>query len=172
MNTSLRVLLALSIAAPLQAGVAATAGQGRDSLDKVSALAQEAQSSASLEHAGQALSRGYEAASAPAPTPADGTAVNPPELQPAPPEPGAHFTTIPQPPIGEDKEDLSAKKAAEEAAAKKKDLQRMALGGAGGAIVFAIIGFIFGGPLGALAGAALGFGALAGVTYLNNHPIE
>lgn len=172
MNTSLRVLLALSIAAPLNAGVAATAGQGRESLDKISTAAQDARSAASLEHAGQTLSRGYEAAAAPSPIAADGTATNPPELQPAPPEPGAHYTAIPQPPIGADKEDTSAKKAAEEAAAKKKDLQRMAIGGLGGAIVFGVIGFIFGGPVGALIGAGLGFGVLAGVTYFNNHPIE
>lgn len=71
-----------------------------------------------------------------------------------------------------DKEDGSKAKADAEAAAKKKDLQRMAIGGMGGAIVLGVFGFIFGGPIGAIALGAVGFGIMAGVTYLNNHPIK
>ncbi|MBI5595733.1 MAG: hypothetical protein HY928_06545 [Elusimicrobia bacterium] len=71
-----------------------------------------------------------------------------------------------------DKEDGAKDKAGADAAAKKKDLQRMAIGGMGGAIVLGVFGFIFGGPIGAIAMGALGFGLMAGVTYLNNHPIE
>ena len=71
-----------------------------------------------------------------------------------------------------DKEDGAKDKKAADAAAKKKDLQRMAIGGMGGAIVLGVFGFIFGGPIGAIALGAIGFGVMAGVTYMNNHPIE
>lgn len=68
--------------------------------------------------------------------------------------------------------DVEKPSTAAEDAKKKKDLQRMAIGGAGGAIVLGVFGFIFGGPIGALAMGALGFGIMAGVTYLNNNPID
>ncbi|TBR23687.1 hypothetical protein EPO15_05485 [bacterium] len=61
---------------------------------------------------------------------------------------------------------------AAEDAKKKKDLQRMAIGGMGGALVLGVFGFIFGGPIGAIAMGAIGFGLMAGVTYLNNNPID
>lgn len=55
---------------------------------------------------------------------------------------------------------------------KKKNLQRAAIGGAGGALVLGVFGFIFGGPIGAIAMGAIGFGVMAGITYMNNNPIE
>lgn len=57
-------------------------------------------------------------------------------------------------------------------AKKKKDLQRAAIGGLGGGIVLGVFGFIFGGPIGAIAMGAVGFGIMAGVSYLNNNPIQ
>lgn len=57
-------------------------------------------------------------------------------------------------------------------AKKKKDLQRAAIGGMGGALVLGVFGFIFGGPIGAIAMGAVGFGVMAGVSYLNNNPIK
>ncbi|TPW20349.1 MAG: hypothetical protein FD126_1777 [Elusimicrobia bacterium] len=69
-------------------------------------------------------------------------------------------------------EDSEAKSKAAEETKKKKNLQRMMIGGAGGAIVLGVFGFIFGGPIGALAMGAIGFGIMAGVTHMNNNPIE
>lgn len=68
--------------------------------------------------------------------------------------------------------DKAAADTSAEDAKKKKDLQRMAIGGMGGAIVLGVFGFIFGGPIGAIAMGAIGFGLMAGVTYLNNNPID
>lgn len=68
--------------------------------------------------------------------------------------------------------DVPGKDTSAEDLKKKQNLQRMVIGGMGGAIVLGVFGFIFGGPIGALAMGAIGFGAMAGVTYLNNNPID
>ncbi|MBI5244968.1 MAG: hypothetical protein HY922_14985 [Elusimicrobia bacterium] len=53
-----------------------------------------------------------------------------------------------------------------------KNLKKDAIGGAFGAAGFGILGFIFGGPVGALIGGMIGFGLMAAVTHLNNNPIK
>lgn len=85
--------------------------------------------------------------------------------------PGAG-TDIPTPHGQQVSPDKEKPDSAAEDAKKKKDLQRMAIGAAGGAIVLGVFGFIFGGPIGAIAMAAIGAGIMAGVTYLNNNPID
>lgn len=71
-----------------------------------------------------------------------------------------------------DKEDAGAAAAKAKADKNKLDLKRAVIGGMGGALVLGVFGFIFGGPIGALAMGAVGFGVMAGVSYLNNNPIE
>lgn len=85
---------------------------------------------------------------------------------------GAPGASIPSPHGQQVTPDAEAPSTAAADAKKKKDLQRMAIGGAGGALVLGVFGFIFGGPIGALAMGALGFGLMAGVTYMNNNPIK
>ncbi|MBI3300416.1 MAG: hypothetical protein HYZ75_19800 [Elusimicrobia bacterium] len=74
--------------------------------------------------------------------------------------------------IRPDKEDSKAAKEKEKAAKGKTDFKRAVIGGMGGALVLGVFGFIFGGPVGALAMGAVGFALMAGVSYINNNPIE
>ena len=78
--------------------------------------------------------------------------------------------TINEPGAGPASRDL-AKQAEDE---KKKELmanlKKDAIGGAFGAAGFGILGFIFGGPIGAVVGAMIGFALMGAVTHLNNNP--
>ncbi|HAH07822.1 MAG TPA: hypothetical protein DCM05_15080 [Elusimicrobia bacterium] len=50
-----------------------------------------------------------------------------------------------------------------------KNLKKDAIGGAYGAVGFGILGFLFGGPVGALIGALIGFAVMGAVIHLNNN---
>ncbi len=171
MTNSLSVMLACASMLPIQASAAvgAAPAQGQESLDRVADLARTAQVSGSLERANQSMNRGYDlAAAGERPVdPADATQQQPPQLNPAPPEQGIHYAQVPTITDDKEKDDSAAKAAAK----KKVDLQRAVVGGIGGALVLAVFGFIFGGPIGALAMGAIGFGVMAGITYMNNNPI-
>ena len=163
----LRAALAVLAAGPAAAAVPTAPTPAQENLEQFADLSQNARTAARLENANQDLSRGYDAsAAAPAVAAAADTPTKP-GLEQAPPEQGIHY--IQPPDIAPDK--APADTSAEDAK-KKKDLQRDMIGGAGGAAVLAVFGFIFGGPVGALLGAGLGFALLAGVTHLNNHPID
>lgn len=165
-NPALGVALAVLAGLPAGAGVVGAPTVSHEGLEKLGDLTENARLAASLENANQNLSRGYDvAASAPAVTPADATPENP-ALKQAPPQQGLHIAAVPPTTPDVEKPDTSA-----EDAKKKKNLQRAVIGGVGGAAVLAVFGFIFGGPIGALAMGAVGFALLAGVTHLNNNPI-
>lgn len=165
-NSVLGVALAVLTAFPVRAQLVGAPTASHEGLEKLGDLTENARMAASLENANQNLSRGYDvAAAATAVTPADGTQA-PTGLEQAPPQKGTHFVEIPPVSPDAEKPDGSA-----EADKKKKNLQRAVIGGIGGAAVFAVFGFIFGGPIGALAMGAVGFGLLAGITHLNNNPI-
>ncbi|TPW20348.1 MAG: hypothetical protein FD126_1776 [Elusimicrobia bacterium] len=165
-NSALGVALSVLAVLPARAQLVGAQTASHEGLEKFADLTENARMAASLENANQNLSRGYDVASAaPAVTPAQGTPT-PSGLEQAPPEQGAHYNAVPPGAPDVEKPDGSA-----EADKKKKNLQRAVIGGIGGAAVFAVFGFIFGGPVGALAMGALGFGLLAGITHLNNNPI-
>lgn len=50
-----------------------------------------------------------------------------------------------------------------------KNLKKDAIGGAYGAVGFGILGFLFGGPVGALIGALIGFAVMGAVIHLSNN---
>lgn len=159
--------LAVLCAANAGAAVPTAPSPAQENLQQFADLTQNARTAARLENANQDLSRGYDAsAAAPAVAAAADTPTNP-DLKQAPPEQGIHYSQPPEVTPDKAPADTSA-----EDAKKKKDLQRDMIGGAGGAAVLAVFGFIFGGPIGALVGAGVGFALLAAVTHLNNHPID
>ncbi|MBI3300415.1 MAG: hypothetical protein HYZ75_19795 [Elusimicrobia bacterium] len=167
MTRALSLVLAASLTAPASAAVnAGPDGAGRQSLERVADLAA----------AGQPLSRGYDAAGSPAAgTAVDNSAPLPSGLEGSGAGSGVRYNSIPRPDgslIRADKEDEAAAKKKEEDAKEKSDFKRAMIGGAAAGMVLAVFGFIFGGPMGALALGAIGFGAFAGITYLNNNPIE
>lgn len=167
MNTSaFGVALALMFASPVRAGVASAPTPSHESLEKFADLSQNARTARRLESANQNLSRGYDASAAAPSVAAAADAPTNPDLKQAPPEQGIHFSA---PPAVSPDVEVPDTKAADEK--KKKNLQRAVIGGIGGGAVLAVFGFIFGGPIGALAMGAIGFGLLAGVTHLNNNPI-
>lgn len=76
--------------------------------------------------------------------------------------PGGVGNPVPEPALG------SGMEAASE---KKKDevpKHKLAIAAGMGAIGFGLIGFLFGGPVGMMIGAAIGAAATAGLAYLNN----
>lgn len=151
---------------PATAAVTSQPTASHEGLTQFADLTENARLAASLETANHKLSRGYDVASAaPAVAPAAAPAT-PPALDPAPPQQGVHYAAVPPTTPDVEKPDTSAGDLK-----KKKNLQRAVMGGIGGAAVLAVFGFIFGGPIGAMAGAAIGFALLAGVTHLNNNPI-
>lgn len=166
MKSALSVALAVMTALPALAGAPAAPTPAREGLEQFADLTQNARAAARLENANQDLSRGFDAsAAAPAVAAAAETPANP-DLKQAPPEQGIHYSAPPAVTPDAEKPDTKA-----EDDKKKKNLQRTVLGGIGGAAVLAVFGFIFGGPVGALAMGAVGFALLAGVTHLNNNPI-
>lgn len=166
MKSALSVALAALTVNPALAGVTTAPTPAREGLEQFADLTQNARTAARLENANQDLSRGFDAsAAAPAVAAAADTPSNP-DLKQAPPEQGIHYSAPPPTTPDAEKPDTKA-----EDDKKKKNLQRTVLGGIGGGAVLAVFGFIFGGPVGALAMGALGFGLLAGVTHLNNNPI-
>lgn len=164
-----KTALALALAAaalPSHAGVVAAPTPSHEGLEQFADLTQNARAAASLENANQNLSRGFDvAAAAPAAAPANGTPT-PAGLEQAPPQQGIHYAEVPPMKPDVDPPDTKA-----EDEAKKKNLQRAMIGGVGGGFVLAVFGFIFGGPIGALALGAVGFAAFAGITHMNNNPI-
>ena len=163
---ALGVALAVLAASPARAAMVGAQTPAHENLEKFADLTENARMAASLENANQNLSRGFDVASAaPAVAPAQG-APTPNGLEPAPPQQGAHYAAVPP-----TTPDAEAKDTSAEYEKKKKNLQRAVIGGIGGAAVLAVFGFIFGGPIGALAMGAIGFALLAGVTHLNNNPI-
>ncbi|MDE2290814.1 MAG: hypothetical protein KGL53_01920 [Elusimicrobia bacterium] len=106
----------------------------------------------------------------------------------APPEtqhPTGPITNVPPPGNGQQqtcgnmpagqacKDDANAKAAADKKAAEAKtEFKRAMVGGAGGALVLGVFGFIFGGPAGALIMGSIGFAAMAGIAYMNNNPFK
>lgn len=164
---ALGVALAVLTALPARAGVASAPTPSHEGLEKFADLTQNARAAHRLENANQDLSRGYDAsAAAPSVAAASADAPTNPDLKQAPPEQGIHFSAPPA--VSPDVEVPNTKGEDEK---KKKNLQRAVIGGIGGGAVLAVFGFIFGGPIGAIAMGALGFGLLAGVTHLNNNPI-
>ncbi|TBR23686.1 hypothetical protein EPO15_05480 [bacterium] len=166
-KSALRAVLAVLCAAPVSAAIPTAPTPTQENLEQFADLSQTARTAARLENANQNLSRGYDASAA---APSVAAAADTPSnsgLEPAPPEQGIHYSSPPD--VTPDK--APADTAAEDAK-KKKNLQRAMIGGAGGAAVLAVFGFIFGGPVGALLGAGIGFALLAGVTHLNNNPID
>ncbi|MFH1724354.1 MAG: hypothetical protein ABII00_07010 [Elusimicrobiota bacterium] len=72
-------------------------------------------------------------------------------------------------PITEDKAKDDGKKEAKE---KSTLMKRVALGGAFGAVGFGLLGFMIGGPAGAMVGAAIGFAFAGGMTFMANKGIK
>lgn len=163
----LQAALAVLCAGPVAAAVPAAPTPTHENLEQFADLSQNARAAARLENANQDLSRGYDAsAAAPAVAAAAGTPTKP-EFEQAPPEQGIHYSPIP-----DIKPDAKPADTKAEDDKKKLNLKRDVIGGIGGAAVLAVFGFIFGGPIGALALGAVGFALLAGVTHLNNNPID
>ncbi len=77
---------------------------------------------------------------------------------------------------GKDPPPLTVKPDAEKkpkiSAELMQNLKKDAVGGAFGAVGFGIIGFIFGGPIGAAVAGMIGFAVMAGVTHLNNNNLK
>lgn len=165
-NPALGLALAVLAALPAGAQVVGAQTASHEGLERFADLTENARMAASLENANQKLSRGYDVASSATPvTPAQETPT-PEALKQAPPQQGIHYAAVPPTTPDVEKPDTSADEKK-----KKTNLQRAVIGGIGGAAVLAVFGFIFGGPIGALAMGAVGFALLAGVTHLNNNPI-
>lgn len=170
-KSALRVALAVFAAAPALARVPSAPTGTHENLEQFADLTRNARTAASLENANTHLSRGYDASAAGPTVLAAAQTPQNPDLKQAPPEQGVHYTPIPQPDPSQITPDKAPPDNSAEEEKKKKNLQRAMIGGAGGAAVLAVFGFIFGGPVGALVGAGVGFALLAGVTHLNNNPI-
>ena len=78
------------------------------------------------------------------------------------------YALTPEPPKGSADRDTSKQDQAKKDEALMKNLKKDAIGGFYGAAGFGMLGLIFGGPVGALIGALIGFAVMGAVIHINN----
>jgi len=90
----------------------------------------------------------------------------------ASPTPAGFYARRTEPQAASGDRDTKKADADKDHADLMKNLKKDAIAGCFGAAGFGILGFILGGPVGAVIGAAIGFGFMGALTHLANNPIK